>query len=71
LPQGLPQIAVQHDIGDPAQVLIPDRTVEPERVDQLLAGEGIGADVVLTQHEIDHVAGHQAHDGEHDDAGEE
>ncbi|MNM82775.1 hypothetical protein D3C81_948150 [compost metagenome] len=71
LPQRLAQVAMQHDIADPVQVLLPHRAVEAERADQVIAGARIGADVVLAQHQVDHVARHQPRDDEHDDAGED
>ena len=71
LPQRRAEIPAEQDGAGPAAVLLPHRLVEPERRDELVAAQLSGRDVVLAQHQVDDVAGNEAHRHEDDQAGEE
>ena len=62
---------MQQDAADPGKILLPHRPVEAEGGDELIAGELVGADVILRQHHVNDAAGHEADDDEDDQAGEE
>jgi len=70
LPERTTKIAVQKDAADPSRILFPHRPVEAERVNQLVARELVGADIVLREHHIDNATRHETHDNEDNQAGE-
>jgi hypothetical protein len=53
LPERTTKIAVQKDAADPSRILFPHRPVEAERLNQLVARELVGADIVLREHHIE------------------
>ena len=64
MPERVAQVALQ-DGSEPAEVLLGHRPVQAQGLHQLFAAALVGADVVLAQHQVDHVT--RNHPDRHED----